>query len=181
MCIISLVFLPICGLTGFHIVLVARGRTTNEQVTGKFRGGYNPFSRNCCNNCCFTLCGPQYPSLKNPAKYVGRKPRKYTVPVPVPQEAGGGRGDGLVPGVGGLARQQSSRHRPGGVDPIAAQAAAAAQVRTYRDNGIKHSSSSYNRVSSTAVIPPLNMGFHVFYILCSSDSLNHIGTCNSLI
>ena len=49
--------------------------------------------------------------------------------------------------VGGLARQ-TSRHRPGpGVEPIAAQAAAAAQVRTYRDNGVKHSSSSYNRVS----------------------------------
>ena len=26
------------------------------------------------------------------------------------------------------------------------QAAAAAQVRTYRDNGVKHSNSSYNRV-----------------------------------
>jgi len=35
------------------------------------------------------------------------------------------------------------------VDPIAAEAAAAAQVRTYRDNGIKHSASSnYNRMSA---------------------------------
>jgi len=145
MCIISLVFLPICGLTGFHIVLVARGRTTNEQVTGKFRGGYNPFSRNCCSNCCFTLCGPQYPSLKNPAKYVGRKPRKYTVPVAVPVENSARE---VVPGVGGPGRQ-SGRQRPG-VDPIAAQAAAAAQVRTYRDNGVKHSTSSYNRMSAAS-------------------------------
>ncbi|CAB4057899.1 ZDHHC5_8 [Lepeophtheirus salmonis] len=65
----------------FHMVLVSRGRTTNEQVTGKFRSGYNPFSKSCCFNCCNTLCGPHYPSLKHPSKYVGKKPRKYQVPV----------------------------------------------------------------------------------------------------
>ena len=93
-------------------------------------------------------------SLKNPAKYVGRKPRKYTVPVPVPVEPGNEMGvvGGVPGGVSGVGR--ASGRGPGGrgngpgggVEPIAAQAAAAAQVRTYRDNGIKHSSSSYNRV-----------------------------------
>eukprot|EP00096_Caligus_rogercresseyi_P016311 TRINITY_DN890_c0_g3_i1.p1 TRINITY_DN890_c0_g3~~TRINITY_DN890_c0_g3_i1.p1 ORF type:complete len:651 (-),score=214.52 TRINITY_DN890_c0_g3_i1:184-2136(-) len=81
MIIITLLFIPIFGLTGFHMVLVSRGRTTNEQVTGKFRSGFNPFSKSCCFNCCNTLCGPHYPSLKHPSKYVGKKPRKYQVPV----------------------------------------------------------------------------------------------------
>lgn len=64
MVFISIVFIPIFGLTVFHVILVARGRTTNEQVTGKFQGAINPFSRDVFLNCIYALCGPRYPGLQ---------------------------------------------------------------------------------------------------------------------
>ena len=72
-CIILLILLglmaiPIGGLTGFHIYLISQGRTTNEQVTGKYRIQNDIFNRGCWKNFCQGLCQPLYPRLKPPKK-----------------------------------------------------------------------------------------------------------------
>ena len=60
-----IVIFPILGLLGFHIALIKMGLTTNEQVTHKFPGSNNPYTRGCWMNFVYMFCKPK------PLRYVG--------------------------------------------------------------------------------------------------------------
>jgi len=70
MVLTGVIFMPVVGLTAFHMYLVARGRTTNEQVTGKYRNGFNPFSQGFCRNIVIVCFGSQFPKFDD---YVGKQ------------------------------------------------------------------------------------------------------------
>ncbi|CAG9534691.1 unnamed protein product [Cercopithifilaria johnstoni] len=101
MALCVLLAVPVVGLTGFHVVLVVRGRTTNEQVTGKFRSGYNPFTIGCWGNVRRTLCASQYPSFEKVLAKKSRKDEKGSkdgIPsvVYVPDKNSFSKGSGLI-------------------------------------------------------------------------------------
>jgi len=80
----GLAALPIIGLTVFHVGLVGLGRTTNEQLTGKFSGGYNPFNNGCLNNCFTMLLGPIPPKYIDYRLPKRKKKRSKDSPHDVP-------------------------------------------------------------------------------------------------
>lgn len=61
--VVVILIFPIGGLFGFHLVLISNGRTTNEHVTGKYRGN-NFFTRGLCKNFLFLFCGSLTPQLR---------------------------------------------------------------------------------------------------------------------
>jgi hypothetical protein len=61
--LIFVLIFPIGGLLVFHLVLVSNGRTTNEHVTGKYRGN-DFFDRGLCTNFFYLFCGSLTPQLK---------------------------------------------------------------------------------------------------------------------
>jgi hypothetical protein len=71
--LLGLLIIPIFGLTGFHMFLIARGRTTNEQVTKKFRQQGDVFTKGFFRNFAYLVCQPLYPQLKAP------QPKRYNV------------------------------------------------------------------------------------------------------
>ena len=87
----SLVFIPVVGLAGFHIGLVCKGRTTNEHVTGKFRGVNNPYDQGCTHNYLTIMCNGKFPryvgvsiQVGNVAKYFKTDLRKLVLRVHAP-------------------------------------------------------------------------------------------------
>lgn len=64
--ILSLMIIPIWGLTGFHVFLIARGRTTYEQVTKRYPAHVDAFNKGCLSNFVYLFCQPLPPQFKSP-------------------------------------------------------------------------------------------------------------------
>jgi hypothetical protein len=76
--IVGLLIFPIGGLFIFHLMLISKGRTTNEQVTGKYKD-LKLFHKGFCMNFLVILCTSLTPKLisKNyQKKYLNKSNRR---------------------------------------------------------------------------------------------------------
>ena len=73
--LIGVLLFPIGGLFIFHMILVSKGRTTNEHVTGKYRG-MSFFSRGFAQNFMYLCCGSLSPQYKPVVLKKNKKPKQ---------------------------------------------------------------------------------------------------------
>lgn len=59
---------PVTSLLYFHLVIMARSETTNENLMQKYFSTGNPFDKGLIHNVTTTLCGVRYPRLIKPMK-----------------------------------------------------------------------------------------------------------------
>lgn len=72
---VMLFALFVVGLCGFHIYLIAKGKTTHEQVSGLTR---NPYDKGCISNCISTFCSVNHDSyITNSSKFFDQEQLNY--------------------------------------------------------------------------------------------------------
>ena len=66
------------GLGGYHTLLIAQAKTTNEAIKKTYRGRRNPYCHtNICVNFCNILCGPFLPSLVANRRFLTNEENEY--------------------------------------------------------------------------------------------------------
>lgn len=76
--ITGFVIWSLAGLVGYHTLLIAQARTTNEAIKKTYRNRRNPYCHaNIFVNYCNIICGPFFPSLLGNRKFLTPEEREF--------------------------------------------------------------------------------------------------------